>query len=165
MPNDDDLGAPRNGLGICGHQIPHALSQTKLPTARLYGRIVKKISFSRSGSREVSSFRYGLNSYNQAASRPDWTTLRSNLESAFGVHVGQSPAFGVGQSPLSETLHQLDAALVRRSADPIELYADRVGLLGPRWLEVLQSLGVGTTQAEQLLHGISRTLFSGIGTP
>ena len=50
MPNDDDLGAPRNGLGIFGHQTPHALSQTRLPTARLYGRIVKKRSFSRSGS-------------------------------------------------------------------------------------------------------------------
>ena len=36
MPNDDDFGAPRNGLGICGHQIPHALSQSRLPTARLY---------------------------------------------------------------------------------------------------------------------------------
>ena len=34
MPNDDDFGAPRNGLGIFGHQIPHALSQTKLPLAR-----------------------------------------------------------------------------------------------------------------------------------
>ena len=34
MPNNDDSGAPRNGLGICGYQIPHALSQTKLPTAR-----------------------------------------------------------------------------------------------------------------------------------
>ena len=45
MPNDDDFGAPRNGLGICGHQIPHALSQTRLPTARLYGRIVKKSLF------------------------------------------------------------------------------------------------------------------------
>ena len=50
MPNDDDFGAPRNGLGIRGHQIPHALSQTRLPTARLYGRIVKKRYFSRSGS-------------------------------------------------------------------------------------------------------------------
>ena len=28
MPNDDDFGAPRNSLGICGHQIPHVLSQT-----------------------------------------------------------------------------------------------------------------------------------------
>ena len=71
MPNDDDFGAPRNGLGICGYQIPHALSQTRLPTARLYGRIVKRSPFSRSGSQELSSFRYGLNSYNQAASRPD----------------------------------------------------------------------------------------------
>ena len=34
MPNDDDFWAPRNGLGIFGHQIPHALSQTRLPTAR-----------------------------------------------------------------------------------------------------------------------------------
>ena len=34
MPNDDDFGAPRNGLGIFGHQILHALSQTRLPTAR-----------------------------------------------------------------------------------------------------------------------------------
>ena len=33
-PNDDNFGAPRNGLGIFGHQIPHALSQTRLPTAR-----------------------------------------------------------------------------------------------------------------------------------
>ena len=33
MPNDDDLGAPRNGLGIRGHQIPHAQSQTRLPIA------------------------------------------------------------------------------------------------------------------------------------
>ena len=45
MPNDDDSGAPRNGLGICGYQIPHALSQTKLPTARFNGRIVKLTSF------------------------------------------------------------------------------------------------------------------------
>ena len=45
MPNDDDFGAPRNGLGIFGHQIPHALSQTRLPTTRLYGRIVKKRFF------------------------------------------------------------------------------------------------------------------------
>ena len=50
IPNDYDFGAPRNGLGIFGHQIPHALSQTRLPTARLYGRIVKKRSFSRSVS-------------------------------------------------------------------------------------------------------------------
>jgi hypothetical protein len=34
MPNDDDCGALRNGLGVCGHQIPHALSQTRLPIAR-----------------------------------------------------------------------------------------------------------------------------------
>ena len=34
MPNDDDFGTPRNGLGIFGHQIPRALSQTRLPTAR-----------------------------------------------------------------------------------------------------------------------------------
>ena len=70
MPNDDDFGTPRKGLGICGHQIPHALSQTRLPTACLYRRIVQKRSFSRSGSLELSSFHYGLNSYNQAASRP-----------------------------------------------------------------------------------------------
>ena len=34
MPNDDDFGASQNGLGICGHQISHALSSTWLPAAR-----------------------------------------------------------------------------------------------------------------------------------
>ena len=37
MLNGNDFCASRNGLGICGHQIPHALSQTRLPTARWYG--------------------------------------------------------------------------------------------------------------------------------
>ena len=89
----------------------------------------------------------------------DWTTLRTILE--YGGETEderQANPLVSGQSPLTDTLHELDAALVRRSADPTGLYADRVGLRGPRWPEVLQSLGVGTTQAEQLLHGISRTL-------
>ena len=45
IANDDDFGAPRNGLGIRGHQIPHALSQTRLPTARCMDEIVKKNLF------------------------------------------------------------------------------------------------------------------------
>ena len=45
VPNDDDFGTPRNGLGICGHQIPHALSQTRLPTARLFDGSSKRVFF------------------------------------------------------------------------------------------------------------------------
>ena len=45
VPNDDNFGTPRNGLGICGHQIPHALSQTRLPTARFFDGSSKRVFF------------------------------------------------------------------------------------------------------------------------
>ena len=129
----------------------HVHVSVAMPRAELVDRLMEVCGALDEGARAVVTSVWMLGS-NGAVMDADWTTLRSNLESeGFSVSCPE-------QSPLTDTLHKLDATLVKRSADPTELYADRVGLLGPRWLEVLQSLGVGTTQAEQLLHGISKTL-------
>ena len=148
------------------------------PRAELVERLMEVCGVLDEGARAVVTSIWMLGSDN-AVLAADWQTLRANLEASQPQEnqspdwctnrptndslddlerLPQSPRTGSGVGSLTDTLHKLDAALVKRSADPTELYADRVGLLGPRWLEVLRSLGLGTTQAEQLLHGITKTL-------
>ena len=82
----------------------------------------------------------------------DWETLKSNLAD-----------YSADDSALTQTVHEIDEALVRRSADPTALYSDRVGLLGPKWIDALETVCPDDGSAGQLLNEICGVLWSDKG--
>ena len=60
-------------------------------------------------------------------------------------------------------MHQIDAALVKRSADATGLYDNRAGMFGPGWLTTFEIVGVDAGAAGRLLFDIVGVLWAESG--
>ena len=98
------------------------------------------------GAQTIVTAMWALNAEGTVESAA-WETLKSNLAD-----------YSAGDSALTQAVHKIDATLVRRSADPTALYSDRVGLLGPKWVDALETVCTNAGSVGQLLNEICGVL-------